>query len=62
MKSIEHIKTHDEGLFHAVVDADHQRIGGQATRIWLVSFMKYDLRFFDEETTRLEPIANPFEA
>ena len=22
----------------------------------------YDLGFFDEETTRLEPIANPFEA
>ena len=45
-----------------MVDADHQRMGGQATRIWLVSFMKYDLRFFDEETTRLEPIANAFEA
>jgi len=31
-------------------------------KIWLVSFMDYDLGFFDEETTRLEPIANPFEA
>jgi putative transposase len=30
--------------------------------IWLVSFMDYDLGFFDEEATRLEPIANPFEA
>jgi len=31
-------------------------------KIWLVSFMDYDLGFFDQETTRLEPIANPFEA
>jgi putative transposase len=31
-------------------------------KIWLVSFMDYDLGFFDDETCRLEPIANPFEA
>ena len=29
-------------------------------RIWLVSFMDYDLGYFDGETCRLEPIANPF--
>ncbi len=29
--------------------------------IWLVSFMHYDLGFFDHETCRLEPIADPFE-
>ena len=28
--------------------------------IWLVSFMDYDLGYFDEETCRLEPIENPF--
>ena len=28
--------------------------------IWLVSFMKYDLGYYDEETCRLEPIQNPF--
>jgi putative transposase len=28
--------------------------------IWLVSFMDYDLGFFDDETCRLEPIENPF--
>jgi putative transposase len=32
-----------------------------ANRIWLVSFMHYDLGFFDDETCRLEPVANPFE-
>jgi len=26
-------------------------------RIWLVSFMDYDLGYFDDETCRLEPIA-----
>jgi putative transposase len=30
-------------------------------RIWLVSFMQYDLGYFDDETARLEPIENPFE-
>ena len=30
-------------------------------RIWLVSFMHYDLGYFDDETARLEPIENPFE-
>jgi putative transposase len=30
-------------------------------RIWLVTFMHYDLGFFDHEIGRLEPIADPFE-
>jgi putative transposase len=29
-------------------------------RIWLVSFMHYDLGYFDDETCRLEPLPNPF--
>ena len=29
-------------------------------RIWLVSFMQYDLGYFDDESCRLEPIENPF--
>ena len=28
--------------------------------IWLVTFMDYDLHYFDHETCRLEPPANPF--
>ena len=41
-----------------------QRVGvRQVTdRIWLVSFMDYDLGYFDDETCRLEPIENPFSA
>jgi putative transposase len=31
-------------------------------RIWLVSFMQYDLGYFDEETDRVEPGNNPFGA
>ena len=30
--------------------------------VWLVSFMQYDLGYFDAETVRLEPIENPFRA
>ena len=29
-------------------------------RIWLVTFMQYDLGYFDDETCRLERIENPF--
>jgi putative transposase len=29
-------------------------------RAWLVTFMHYDLGYFDDETCRLEPIDNPF--
>lgn len=29
-------------------------------RLWLVTFMQYDLGYFDDETCRLEPIENPF--
>ena len=28
--------------------------------IWLVSFMQYDLGYFDLETRVLEPLENPF--
>ena len=31
-----------------------------ADKIWLVSFMDYDLGFFDEDEGRVEPAANPF--
>jgi hypothetical protein len=30
------------------------------TNIWFVTFMHCDLGYFDDETCRLEPIANPF--
>ena len=30
--------------------------------VWLVTFMQYDLGFFDDETCRLKPGKNPFEA
>jgi putative transposase len=32
-----------------------------AERIWLVTFMRYDLGYFDDETCRLPPIDNPFD-
>lgn len=28
--------------------------------LWLVTFMDYDLGYFDDETCRLEPLATPF--
>jgi putative transposase len=39
-----------------------QRVGVRQTEdhIWLVSFMDYDLGYFDDETGRLDPMDNPF--
>jgi putative transposase len=39
-----------------------QTVGTKQTdeRISLVSFMDYDLGYFDDETCRPEPLANPF--
>ena len=39
-----------------------QKVGVRQTaeHIWLVSFMDYDLGYFDDETCRFEPIENPF--
>jgi len=39
-----------------------QKVGIRQTddRIWLVSFMHYDLGYFDDETCRLEPLQSPF--
>jgi putative transposase len=31
-------------------------------KIWLVSLMKHDLGYFDDETCRIESAANPFAA
>jgi len=30
-----------------------------AIGLWLVSFMDYDLGYFDDETCKLEPLAKP---
>ena len=39
-----------------------QRLGIKqvSDQIWLVSFMDYDLGYFDHQTCRLEPLDNPF--
>jgi putative transposase len=39
-----------------------QRVGIKETDdgIWLVTFMNYDLGYFDDESMRIEPLKNPF--
>lgn len=39
-----------------------QKVGVKQTddHMWLVTFMDYDLGYFDDETCRLEPIDDPF--
>ncbi|MCK8515196.1 transposase [Methylonatrum kenyense] len=43
-----------------VFAGQHVGIREVADRIWLVSFMQYDLGFFDEDADRVEPAENPF--
>lgn len=45
----------------AVFGGQHIGIREVADKIWLVSFMTYDLGFFDEDENRVEPVGhNPF--
>ena len=41
-----------------------QKVGVKqiSDRVWLVSFMQYDLGYFDDETCRIESAENPFSA
>ena len=48
--------------FSSVFAGQNVGVRQVADKIWLVSFMDYDLGFFDHETCRLEPTTNPFEA
>jgi putative transposase len=43
-----------------VFAGQHVGVTQVGDRIWLVSFMHYDLGYFDDQNCRLEPIANPF--
>jgi hypothetical protein len=46
----------------APIEATIVRVGVTQVgdHIWLVTFMHYDLGYFDDEACRLEPIENPF--
>jgi len=46
--------------FSNVFSGQDVGIKEQNDKIWLVSFMNYDLGYFDEDSKRFEPIANPF--
>ena len=45
-----------------VARAAGQKVGIKQVddRLWLTSFMTYDLGYFDEDSCRLEPIEDPF--
>jgi putative transposase len=52
-------KGHKVNLSH-VFAGQNVGVTQVAERTWLVTFMQYDLGYFDDETCRLEPIENPF--
>ena len=57
----------EEGLekklfFEGTYESQKVGLTQKDDRIWLVSFMKYDLGYFDEESCRVEPIDNPFDS
>ena len=47
---------------HLTTALADQKIGLKEVydRIWLVSFMEYDLGYFDEDECKLQPLDNPF--
>ncbi len=49
-----------EGESQSRLAEQNVRVTRVGERIWLVTFMQYDLGYFDDETCRLEPIENPF--
>jgi hypothetical protein len=46
-------------LGHALA-GQNVRVTQVGDPVWLVSFMQYDLGYFDDEAIRVEPIENPF--
>jgi putative transposase len=43
-----------------VFAAQNVGIRQEDDQIWLVSFMDYDIGYFDLEACRVDPVANPF--
>ena len=50
----------DDALRAPVSERGDAAIERVRERIWLVTFVQYNLGYFDDETCRLEPIDNPF--
>ncbi len=48
------------GALTSVLAGQKVGISQKDDKIWLVSFMDYDLGYFDIESRRVEPIDNPF--
>jgi hypothetical protein len=58
-----------EQTSNALIDQPQQSVcrteagdQGVSERVWLVTFVHYDLGFFDQEYSRLECAENPFDA
>ena len=51
-----------QGFMRQLIMPQEMGIKEVAEKIWLVTFMHYDLGFFDHETGRVECAPNPFEA
>lgn len=54
----------DRRYCYPLTITDHKDVGIKevSEKIWLVSFMSYDLGYFDEDSKRFEPLENPFAA
>jgi len=51
---------HKKINFSRVFGGQNVGIKEVSEKIWLVSFMEYDLGYFDEDSLRFEPLGNPF--
>jgi hypothetical protein len=55
-----HLSGQEKNQFQYGVRRSGRRIKDVHNDIWLVSFMNYDLGYFDLEIRVLEPLENPF--
>jgi hypothetical protein len=62
MRAHLHRQTKSQANLSQVFAGQKVGIREVSERIWLVSFMRYDLGFFDEEADRVECAENPFGA
>ena len=59
-RHLQHFSGLGSAARHGVLAGQNVGVTQVGERIWLVTFMRYDLGYFDDEVCRLEPIANPF--
>jgi putative transposase len=55
-----HLRASQEINISSVLTGQSVSIKQVSEQVWLITFMDYDLGYFDHETCSLQPLDNPF--